>query len=826
VWPGGGGVAVVTGRVEGAAPGIEVTLLRVADAVPDQTAGSTWRLCGYRYDDGPSATVNSGPDGAFRFTRVPEGEYFARVRGPRGEDVEQWVPIRPHQGSFRVRLEVQPPAGDARVAGRLVADGAPGGGARVTWSPWWTGVPRTPTTVRTGADGRFVIRGLADLDGTLTVSKDGAFSRLVVAPPSVDGGDVDAFADTTTVAVRVVEGESGAAVAGALVVARSDSSTHGATSGADGVAIVRCRNGNTRGLLLDVAAREFLPAAVRLLDVPQEFELQLRRDVPVAVRVVDAASGAPAAGARVMAHSVYAGGRALAVADADGRALLRGLAPGDVRVYVVGNGWVSAAPRYDGIDVGVPLTASDFETAKVGAVRSVAVRGRVRGADGQPVEGAIVFSSGGQYGHGPHPRPDDWGRAVTRADGSFVIEDLTPDAQVTVWASVPEAPGIAAQTVTPRAGGSDRLEFRAERGGFVRVLVVDGETGAPLENVNVGARVPAGRAARAIGAASASTDANGCATLGPLPAGTCDVQVDRAPGMAGKPVETDVLAGVTSEEVRVAAPHTESIVCTLVDELGRAPEHAEVRISPHDEKRGVTYTTRHGRFSADGLRAGSYDLDATGRLHGVALAGRATVTTGGEPVILRLGPTDARPQPRRIRVVGPDGRHVVAAAWSLHQEEDGGSGGVAADGFVLRSVSSGALLEVWDACDASGAPAGLGGSIVPVPEDGVVHLGREHVVTGVVRDAAGAPVAGILVTATPVDPRVSHPSPRHGPHEGGWGGQGRALTARDGTFTIRGLGSARYAVVARPSHRFDGSPPVQTDAGGSVALVVNPGPPR
>ena len=130
----------------------------------------------------------------------------------------------------------------------------------------------------------------------------------------------------------------------------------------------------------------------------------------------------------------------------------------------------------------------------------------------------------------------------------------------------------------------------------------------------------------------------------------------------------------------------------------------------------------------------------------------------------------------------------------------------------LEPGESGFFVEAFDARSAAGVPLPFGAVRVGPFPAGVseveVVLGEELVITGAVRTAEGAGVAGAAVSARAVDPA---------------GGTHREVrTDKNGEFRLGGLWAGLYEVGVAPLHGYRPGPPIRVACGSrGVYLAVD-----
>lgn len=417
----------VSGLVGGhTAPPVRVVLPRgreargvVLDAAEQPLSGATVRCLpsalaadaeGWLTADEALRTAVSGGDGGFLLTDLASGRVDLNVTAPgfapawaRGVELP---PIEDEAAPIDIGTFVLEP--EAALAGSVVdTDGAPVEGAVITVAESGTPArwPRdgdAPPSTSSDAEGSFTVRGLAPGDlvnlhaehpdyvanDVQATAGDGAEVAIVLAPASrlegrivdADGAPVAGAAVLATVDHAAVS-RGGAAFAGrrTLGSARSDDDGHFVVRGVE-----PCR------MRLQALAPGFLPVATDVEvtegEVLADLELVLDRGAAVEGTVRDA-DGLPVAGAQVAAV-VDSGDLAsrlqtpVAVADADGRYRLTGLAPGR---------WTLRAEHPDHVRAEARLEVRPGDnTLDLRLGRGVEVAGQALDAAGEPVAGARV----------------------------------------------------------------------------------------------------------------------------------------------------------------------------------------------------------------------------------------------------------------------------------------------------------------------------------------------------------------------------------------------------------------------------------------------------
>lgn len=207
---------------------------------------------------------------------------------------------------------------------------------------------------------------------------------------------------------------------------------------------------------------------------PTVLDVMLTAGVAVRGRVLDDATLAPIAGARVREGWV---GRTVTTDDA-GRFVMPGFAAVDndaLRVAADGYADAEVVLRDGGPDVAM---RTDVE---VRLVRGRRAKGRVLGPDGRPAAGVYVAAVAADHGaNGRHFRID-WRATTSAADGEFAIDRLKPDMPHTLFL-LRAACGTTLREFPNDEGQRELVDLgdvRLHRAASLRGRVVD-ERGAPI----------------------------------------------------------------------------------------------------------------------------------------------------------------------------------------------------------------------------------------------------------------------------------------------------------------------------------------------------------
>lgn len=753
------------------------------------------------------AQQTTGADGSFAL-KVPAGDrsgviVTAEGYAPlmkQGQEVKAGEPLD-------LRL-----VRSAKLVGRITraSDGQPVAGATVrAMSLDDRGMSMPPEPATTGADGTYVLPDapsgdvmvLAQAPGLVTKGaaevKGSGYNPLAVTVKPGETTTVDLALVAAAKASGTVVDSAGAPVAGAVVTAvrnvgddfrrrgfGADSDAPRAVSAVDGTfaldvlvpgsgytftaecaGFASCRSET-------VTPTETAPAAVKLQFAPVRM---------ADVTVLDDASGAPVAGARIVAYSNLGGGSRnppTAVTGADGHAKLGPLEPGELQVNVQADDYIR--------DFQNQKFADGETTLVLRLKRGLVLAGKVTMPDGSPAVGAGVSIAFGGNGRGWVPP------VTTGADGAFRFRGVVPGT-ASVTANLAQGGKKFSVTSSVATGSEDVVLALVEgnsapTGGkgavSVHVLAPDG-TEVSTGTVMLSSRNGSSSTSLTDGRARVSMDSSEPRTLTVWGVkGRDGASLDAAPYRRTLgPTETDVEVKLTpgfSIEGTVKGLDGQGLKGVLVSAAPKgegSPDYSD-RYGAH----GSARTDASGAFRITGLGDGEYGLSVDapaeyapyesppvrGGTKGIDIsldAGLSAAVTvldwAGKPV------AGARVS---LSIVTTEGRRSRRTTRSADRTTD--AQGVARLAGLAKGVTYQMSVSATDALQHE--------EEAWTPADVTIRLERAYTISGVVRDGAGKPVSGANVQCSK--------------DKQGWSG---TQAGDDGRFSCGGLTAGEYYVKAR-----------------------------
>ncbi|HET6612300.1 MAG TPA: carboxypeptidase regulatory-like domain-containing protein [Kofleriaceae bacterium] len=670
---------------------------------------------------------------------------------------------------------------------------------------------------RTGEDGRFstwvapgnvlvsaVAAGYAP--GHIRGLAPGQVLTLYLTPESVLAG-------------RVVDADTGAAIARALVHAGNLSPSRGFLRGAGGIAgSTAYTDESGRFRLAGLLPGRYKPTAeaVGRTGQTQNSVLlglgQTVTDVVIEVHPAFVVSGQvtiagddpePCAGAPVTLTDHHRDRTASAITDDAGKVELRAVLPGHYEVTI-------RCASHLSHDSYPEIAIEDHDvTGQIWEVTGGAtIRGRVHNPDGEPVAGARIWT---RTTTGDPRAQRTGGTAVSDDDGSFEIKGLAAGSYTLRARSDAYPPTSDGPTVTVGPDGVAEADIELAAGGAITGVVVD-ERGEAMAAVTVRAQ---GKSFRIRGNTTTQTRDDGTFSMTGVAPGPYRVLAVRGwfsqmrkPGTTDDDLQGEqvtVKAGATAEVKLVVEDQSGEIHGQVLDEGGEPVNDAFIeRQRETDSAQGSGWanlalrwqvsgqpvlTDLEGKFSLTELSAGKYTVRAYRRGGGEAIAHH--VATGSE-VTLTI--------PAASSLAG---KVVVPGEAPLSQFDiqvvDKSSGYRRSEQF-FRTDGSFAMTELPAATYEVSvrAPEGTATETVTVAagEDrtGIVLTLKNRVtITGRLVDMAnGKPVPGMRVTVRPATTLM-----------GGLGLGGKAdkkeITDDRGRFEIEDAPAGRLLVLAIPT---------------------------
>jgi len=655
-----------------------VAVGRVVDEEGRPVAGAEVELSGVRAPAVLSTRrARSGPTGRFRFRDLPPEELALTIRR---DGFATFTADQTVEGGTSGRLGPFVLRRGTTLRGTVTdAAGRPVAGASV-----WTLTSRelsqdAQASAVTAADGTFVVPHRPPGE---------ELSLWVCADGFLEGIDTVAFSDepiavtlerAATVRGRVVD-TGGAPRPGATIAAEppggwgcglrtwSPCPTEDAvTADAEGrFAFVRLAPG---WYALQASAPGFLDGGSALLrfdagDAGEEQEIRLDRGTAVVTgRVLDP-DGAPIPGA----HLQVWGERSHQETDTgpDGSFRAEGIDAETVRINAHAERFEEGSVE---VEVGSAGATADIVLEPESVDEQVEIHGRVVGPDGSPVEGALVTAAN---------------RSVSSdRDGSFVVR-VRRGLPGTPWEVEARKQGFAQGRTTYLIAGPrvDGIEIRLETGAEIHGRVL-GLVEAQLPGVMVFVTEP-GEADRGQSiSAPVRVDAQGRFRIGPVPAGTWEVQAQSGYRSAKAPVVLE--PGQAEATAEPAFAPTQEVTGRVLDPDGMPAAHAWLYAFAPGQDSEQAWTHVDGTFTLRApmgdltLSVGTQDLRQAQPLHvgdgpvsgveirlehGAVLSGHIDGLSPGDlPFVSLRGPTS------EAAIVEPDGsystRRLSSGTWKL-----------------------------------------------------------------------------------------------------------------------------------------------------------------
>jgi len=496
-----------------------------------------------------------------------------------------------------------------------------------------------------------------------------------------------------------------------------------------------------------LVGRSYTISAARgeLLGGPVRFKLTAHSD-PVVIRIA-AAAGIAVSVVDQAGHPIKEAEVKLGDSEEQGPRPVKTGDGGTARLAPVRPGWLTIVASAPGFAPGSAFaTAGAAGTTALVTVRlrrGYPVSGRVRDEAGKPIGGARITIDDGPWGG-----QIDTGSATSDAQGGFTIAALAAGAHALVAVDGEHAPARSPQiAVSDRPVGNVEIVMKA--GGVVAGKVFNpSHQPVPFAAVRVAATGPRIQAA----ARQTTTDQNGGFEVRGLPRVKLQARAE-SDAAASAIADADLSDRSERRDLELVLDVAGTIAGTVVDDKGAPVPEVAVNAFP-DILRGAsteglavaglssTVTGGDGGFTIHGLPDGSYRLWAARGASGRGVWGQQSTAarTGDQGVrIVLSAPGTLIGQ---LALFGSGAAPAVASV-SIGQQS---ASPVIGGRFRVEDIEPGSYDVAFRGLEF---PELVRGDVKIEPgkvtDLGTVTVPRGRRVTGVVVDAAGAPVAGAQV---------------------------------------------------------------------------------
>ncbi len=541
--------------------------------------------------------------------------------------------------------------------------------------------------------------------------------------------------------------------------------------------------------------------------VAKNIDLKLEDGGVEITGIVRDLSGGPVDGAQVIGEVAFA------KTDAEGRFSMW-VRPGEQTLVADAEGY--APGRTEGLAPG-----HHFELALT--PEAILIGKVVRVGTGAVVEGATVIAGGQGWGGGT--------QSVTDANGEFRITGLEPGAYKPRAESDDGIGKAAEQVILGLGETSAAITIETHPAFFVAARVI-GEGGSGHDDCYISLR---DRSNARNG--SGGSEADGDVRIQGLLPGTYEVTVSCIGQLPEASYEPIVITDHSVSEVIWKVSRGRTIRGEVVDADGKPVPNVDVqsvgKLGP-DQARGRTVfgrgdTDAHGRFEVGGLLAGRYELNVYGKnrerpeqptevtvaeghdLEGVRIELPATGQVRGSVL-------DARGRPiAKSRVVLQGGPQV----FSTPVADDGNFSIAHVPAGSYRAVAEGdqGELRAPSASDDDIHGENIEVRVGKVETIKLVVEAADGVITGVVRDGDGGPVADAFIESER-EPESAAAAPGAAMRSGRWSSlHSPHLTDADGRFTLTALRPGKHTLRA---HRKGGGEAIveHVELGGDITLTI------
>ena len=580
---------------------------------------------------GESASAESNEKGFYEIL-VPAGKDYILIASASGyASTQRFVTERTTGGRSEIQIDfrLSPGFSISGVVHNTSGEGIPG----VTVSPFRRGdsrrgrfrnfntlLPPSTLSVQTDAGGNFVISGLYAGNYDLSAEKE-EYAPAVkqgVPSPSENVEIVMEKGEGAVISGRVYYFGSGEAAADASVSVSSIPFTPAPVtvkSDREGLfAITGLIPGNYQ-IEAEKGDLESMPHEdidLRETKSRTDVELKLFEGYTVSGRVFEQGGSKPVPGVSVSVRSGFRGEGISETTDDDGKYLISGILERRIFITAELEGYFQEGEwgPGSGKQLTLPNDRAEVENVDLFMSRGVKLSGKVvtKGEE-DPIPGAEVrfITDARTFGRNRQ-------NMITDAEGNF--EGYAHNhSRLTVHASHRDYAEGSSNPITVSDKPVEDVKVELGSGGTAIGIVVDPD-GEPVPDADVQGRAPtasATRRGRSVNRQYVKTGANGRFRIEKASSGEYLVSASAEGFSPSGIVSVQVPEGGESEEVTIELTSTHFISGFVVNEQGEPVPGAEVslRYSRSWRRPHVTYSQNDGTFRFEGLRGGSYRIQAT-----------------------------------------------------------------------------------------------------------------------------------------------------------------------------------------------------------------------